>query len=84
MVGELATQAALLRTEGVEKVVAKLVIGGIDATQDALREMERGSLSVTVFQDPKARGKGAVETAVKLAKDEKVESFDPVPAGHQR
>ena len=139
MVGELATQAALLRTEGVEKVVAKhpemkivgkqtanwkrneaidlmnnwlvagteidavaanndemavgailalqqagkdpkkLVIGGIDATQDALREMERGNLSVTVFQDPKAQGKGAVETAVKLTKGEKVESFVWIP-----
>jgi inositol transport system substrate-binding protein len=139
MVGELATQAALLRTEGVEKVVAKhpemkivgkqtanwkrneaidlmnnllvagtkidavaanndemaigailalqqagkdpkkLVIGGIDATQDALREMERGNLSLTVFQDPKAQGKGAVETAVKLAKGEKVESFVWIP-----
>ena len=139
MVGELATQAALLRTEGVEKVVAKhpemkivgkqtanwkrneaidlmnnllvagtkidavaanndemaigailalqqagkdpkkLVMGGIDATQDALREMERGNLSLTVFQDPKAQGKGAVETAVKLAKGEKVESFVWIP-----
>ena len=139
MVGELATQAALLRTEGVEKVVAKhpemkivgkqtanwkrneaidlvnnwlvagteidavaanndemavgailalqqagkdpkkLVIGGIDATPDALREMERGNLSVTVFQDPKAQGKGAVETAVKLTKGEQVDSFVWIP-----
>jgi inositol transport system substrate-binding protein len=139
LVGELATQAAVLRTEGVEKVVAKhpemkivgkqpanwkrneaidlmnnllvagtkidavaanndemaigailalqqagkdpkkLVIGGIDATRDALREMERGNLAVTVFQDPKAQGRGAVETAVKLAKGEKVDSFVWIP-----
>ena len=139
LVGELATQAAVLRTEGVEKVVAKhpemkivgkqtanwkrneaidlmnnllvagtkidavaanndemaigailalqqagkdpkiLVIGGIDATQDALREMERGNLAVTVFQDPKAQGKGAVETAVKLTKGEQVDSFVWIP-----
>jgi len=139
MMGELATQAAILRTEGVEKVVAqhpemkivgkqtanwrrneaidlmnnwlvagtkidavvanndemaigailalqqagkdvkKVVIGGIDATADALAEMEKGNLDVTVFQDAKGQGKGAVETAVKLIKGEKVESFVWIP-----
>ena len=57
----------------------KLVIGGIDATQDALREMERGNLAVTVFQDPKAQGRGAGETAVKLTKGEQVDSFVWIP-----
>ena len=139
MVGELATQAAVLRTEGVEKVVAKhpemkivgkqtanfrrseaidlmnnwlvagtpidavaanndemaigailalqqsgkdpkkVVIGGIDATPDALAEMEKGNLDVTVFQDGNGQGKGAVETAVKLIKGEKVEPFVWIP-----
>ena len=41
--------------------------------------MERGNLDVTVFQDAKGQGKGAVETAVKLIKDEKVESFVWIP-----
>jgi inositol transport system substrate-binding protein len=118
MIGELATQAAVLRTEGVEKVVAqhpemkivgkqtanfrrneaidlmnnwlvagtkidavaanndemaigailalqqagkdpkKLVIGGIDATPDALAEMEKGNLAVTVFQEGTGPGEG--------------------------
>ena len=118
MIGELATQAAVLRTEGIEKVVAqhpemkivgkqtanfrrneaidlmnnwlvagtkidavaanndemaigailalqqagkdpkKLVIGGIDATPDALAEMEKGNLAVTVFQDGNGSGEG--------------------------
>jgi ABC-type sugar transport system substrate-binding protein len=139
MMGELATQAAVLRTEGVEKVVAqhpemkivgkqtanwrrneaidlmnnwlvagtkidavvanndemaigailalqqagkdvkKVVIAGIDATADALAEMEKGNLDVTVFQDAKGQGRGAVETAVKLIKGEKVESFVWIP-----
>ncbi|HXH03655.1 MAG TPA: sugar ABC transporter substrate-binding protein [Candidatus Competibacteraceae bacterium] len=139
LVGELATQAAELRTQGVEKVAAqhpdmkivakqtanwrrseaidvvnnwlvsgtkidaiaanndemaigaiialqqagkdpkKLVIGGVDATADALAEMEKGNLDVTVFQDGKGQGKGAVEAAVKLAKGEKVESFVWIP-----
>ena len=139
MVGELATQAAVLRTEGVEKVVAqhpemkivgkqtanwrrneaidlmnnwlvagteidavvanndemaigailalqqagkdpkKVVVAGIDATADALAEMEKGNLDVTVFQDAKGQGAGSVETAVKLIKGEKVESFVWIP-----
>ena len=139
MVGELATQAAVLRTEGVEKVVAqhpemkivgkqtanwrrneaidlmnnwlvagtqidavvanndemaigailalqqagkdpkKVVVAGIDATTDALAEMEKGNLAVTVFQDAKGQGAGSVETAVKLVKGEKVESFVWIP-----
>jgi inositol transport system substrate-binding protein len=139
MMGELATQAAVLRTEGVEKVVAQhpemkivgkqtanwrrneaidlmnnwlvegtkinavvanndemaigavlalqqagkdvkeVVIAGIDATADALAEMEKGNLDATVFQDAKGQGRGAVETAVKLIKGEKVESFVWIP-----
>jgi ABC-type sugar transport system substrate-binding protein len=118
MMGELATQAAVLRTEGVEKVIAQhpemkivgkqtanwrrneaidlmndwlvegtkidavvanndemaigavlalqqagkdvkeVVIAGIDATTDALAEMEKGNLEVTIFQDGKGQGRG--------------------------
>ena len=39
-----------------------MVIAGIDATADALAEMEKGNLNVTVFQDAKGQGRGAVET----------------------
>jgi ABC-type sugar transport system substrate-binding protein len=118
MMGDLATLSAILRTEGVEKVVAqhpemkivqkqtanwrrneavdlmneslvagtkidavaanndemaigaiialqqagkdpkKIVIGGVDATRDALAEMEKGNLAVTVFQDARGQGCG--------------------------
>jgi inositol transport system substrate-binding protein len=134
MMGELATQAAILRTEGAEKVFAqhpdikvvqkqtanwrrneaidlmnnwlvagtqidgvcanndemaigaiialqqagkdpkKVVIGGVDATRDALGEMEKGNLAVTVFQDAKGQGKAVVESVSKLLKKEKFES----------
>ena len=134
MMGELATQAAALRTQGVEKVVAanpdmkivqkqtanwrrneaidlmnnwlvagtkidavaanndemaigaiialqqagkdpkSIVIGGVDATADALKEMEKGNLAVTVFQDAKGQGKAVVDSAIKLKKGEKFES----------
>jgi inositol transport system substrate-binding protein len=134
MMGELATQAAILRTEGAEKVFKehpdlkvvqkqtanwrrneaidlmnnwlvagtkidavcanndemaigaiialqqagkdpkKVVVGGVDATRDALAEMEKGNLAVTVFQDAKGQGKAVVESVAKLLKKEKFES----------
>ena len=51
----------------------ELVIGGIDATPDALHEMERGTLDVTVFQDGKGQGTAVIDTALKLIKGEKLE-----------
>jgi ABC-type sugar transport system substrate-binding protein len=134
MMGELATQAAVLRTEGAEKVFAKhpdikvvqkqtanwrrseaidlmnnwltagtkidgvcanndemaigaiialqqagkdpktVVVGGVDATRDALGEMEKGNLDVTVFQDAKGQGRAVVDSVQKLLKKEKFES----------
>ena len=47
-----------------------VLVGGIDASPDALAEMDRGRLAVTVFQDARAEGKGAIDTAVKLARGE--------------
>ena len=147
MMGELATQAAALRTKGVENVVAKhpdmkivqkqtanwrrseamdlmnnwlvagtkidavaanndeMAIGAIMALQQAgkdpkkhrhrrrrrdsrcAREMEKGNLAVTVFQDAKGQGKAVVDSAIKLAKKREVRvplCLYPVPAGHPR
>ena len=56
-----------------------MCIGGIDATPDALAEMRKGNLAVTVFQDATGQGKGAVDAAVKLARGEKVETFVLIP-----
>ena len=44
-----------------------VVVGGVDATQDALAAMQAGDLDATVFQDAAGQGKGALEAAVKLA-----------------
>ncbi|WP_342235506.1 sugar ABC transporter substrate-binding protein [Inquilinus sp. OTU3971] len=139
MVGELATNAAQLRTKDVEDVVAKYpdmkivekqtanfqrneaidlmtnwltagtdftivaanndemaigailamrqagkdpkpyLIGGVDATPDALAEMEQGTLDVTVFQNARGQGRGAVEAALKLAAGEKLDSWQWIP-----
>ena len=56
-----------------------VVVGGVDATQDALAAMKAGEMDVTVFQDAAGQGKGAVDTALKLARGEAVEQKVFVP-----
>lgn len=56
-----------------------VVVGGVDATQDALVAMKAGDLAVTVFQDAAGQGAGALDAALKLAKGEKVEHKVYVP-----
>jgi inositol transport system substrate-binding protein len=57
----------------------KVVVAGVDATADALQAMESGELDVTVFQDAKAQGRGAVDAAIRLAKSEDVDQKVWVP-----
>ncbi len=56
-----------------------VIVGGVDATQEALAYMKAGDLDVTVFQNAAAQGGGAVDTAMKLAKGETVQSPVWVP-----
>jgi len=56
-----------------------VIVAGIDATQDALAAMKAGDLDVSVFQNAAGQGQGAVDTALKLAKGEQVESYVWVP-----
>ncbi|PBB84452.1 substrate-binding domain-containing protein [Mesorhizobium sp. WSM3876] len=51
-----------------------VVVGGIDATQEAMHYMQSGDLDVSVFQDAIGQGAGSVDAAIKLAKGEKVAS----------
>jgi inositol transport system substrate-binding protein len=57
----------------------KVLVGGIDATPDALAEMAKGNLAVTVFQDARGQGKGAVDTALRMIKGDNVDSIVWVP-----
>ncbi|WP_410218442.1 sugar ABC transporter substrate-binding protein [Paracoccus sp. (in: a-proteobacteria)] len=66
-----------LKTSGV--AMDDVVVGGIDATADALAAMEEGDLDVSVFQNAAGQGEGAVDTALKLARGEDVESKVYVP-----
>lgn len=56
-----------------------VIVGGVDATQDALAAMEAGDLDVTVFQNAAGQGQGAVDAALKLARGEPVETKVYVP-----
>jgi inositol transport system substrate-binding protein len=66
-----------LKAAGVD--MASVVVGGVDATQDALAAMQAGELDVTVFQNAAAQGSGSVDAAVKLAKGEAVDQKVWVP-----
>jgi ABC-type sugar transport system substrate-binding protein len=57
----------------------EMLVGGVDATQDALAAMAAGDLDVTVFQDAAGQGAGAVDTALKLARGEEVEQKVYIP-----
>jgi inositol transport system substrate-binding protein len=70
---------AIQALKAAGKDLSKIVVGGVDATQDALAAMQAGDLDVTVFQDAAGQGKGALDAALKLAKGEKVEKKVYIP-----
>ncbi|MBU4528075.1 MAG: sugar ABC transporter substrate-binding protein [Hoeflea sp.] len=66
-----------LKANGIS--MADVIVGGIDATQDALVAMQAGDLDVTVFQDAHGQGSGALDAALKLAKGEDVDQKVYIP-----
>ncbi len=60
-------------------LLGKIIVGGTDATPDALAAMDEGKLDVTVFQDAAGQGSGAIKAAVGLAKGETVETRVWIP-----
>ena len=54
-------------------------VGGIDATADALEQMRKGNLDVTVFQDAAGQGRGSIDAAVKLIKGEPIDQWVMIP-----
>jgi inositol transport system substrate-binding protein len=59
--------------------MATVIVGGVDATQDALAAIAAGDQDLTVFQDAAGQGSGAVDAAVKLAAGEAVEQKVYIP-----
>jgi len=66
-----------LKAGGVD--MTTVIVGGVDATQDALAAMQAGDLDVTVFQDAAGQGSGAVNAALALARGEAVDQKVYVP-----
>jgi inositol transport system substrate-binding protein len=66
-----------MKAAGVD--TKKAIVGGVDATQDALASMKAGDLKVTVFQDAAGQGKGAVDAALALAAGKTVEKKTYIP-----
>jgi inositol transport system substrate-binding protein len=56
-----------------------ILVGGVDATSDALAAMTAKDLAVTVFQDAKGQGGGGIDAVVKLAGGEKVDAVVDIP-----
>jgi inositol transport system substrate-binding protein len=57
----------------------KVVVAGVDATQDALTAVKAGDLDVTVFQNAPGQGRLAIDVLLKLIKGETVEKKNLVP-----
>lgn len=75
---EMAIGAIMaIRQAGVAD--GKILVGGVDATPDALAELAKGTLAVTVFQNAKGQAKGAVDAALALARGERVDHFVSIP-----
>jgi inositol transport system substrate-binding protein len=56
-----------------------VVVGGVDATSDALVAMAQGDMDVTVFQDLAGQGAGSIQTAMALANGEAVDKQVFIP-----
>jgi inositol transport system substrate-binding protein len=66
-----------MKAAGID--MADVVVGGVDATSDALAAMQAGDLDVTVFQDAAGQGGGAVRTALALVAGEDVDQKVFIP-----
>jgi inositol transport system substrate-binding protein len=59
--------------------LGNILVGGVDASPDALQEMDKGRLNVTVFQNAKGQGEGGIKAAIALAKGEAIDQITWVP-----
>jgi len=71
-------EMALGALQAIEASGKQIKVVGFDATDDAVKAVNDGKMAATVAQKPAAIGETAVQTAVKVSKGEKVESFIPV------
>lgn len=71
-------EMALGALQAIQSAKKDILVVGFDATDDAVKSVEKGELGATIAQKPEEIGKTAVEAAVTAAKGEKVKKFYPV------
>ena len=59
--------------------LGNILVGGVDASPDALQEMDKGRLNVTVFQNAKGQGEGGIKAAIALSKGETIDQITWIP-----
>lgn len=69
---------ALSAIEAAGKL-GQIIVGGVDASPDALAEMSNGRLNVTVFQNAAGQGEGGIKAAIALARGEEIEQITWIP-----
>ncbi|MEZ4870580.1 MAG: sugar ABC transporter substrate-binding protein [Caldilineaceae bacterium] len=69
---------ALAAIEAAGKL-GEILVGGVDASPDALAEMDKGRLNVTVFQNAAGQGEGGIKAAIALARGEEIEQITWIP-----
>ena len=75
---EMAVGAIMaIRQAGIP--AGTILVGGVDATPDALAELAKGTLAVTVFQNARGQAKGAVDAAAALARGDRIDRFVWIP-----
>lgn len=70
---------AIAALKAAQQWTPDFIVGGIDATPDALHSMRDGELKVTVLQNADAQGAKAVESALRLLRKQTVQRFVDVP-----
>jgi len=69
---------ALSAIEAAGKL-GQILVAGVDASPDALAEMDKGRLNMTVFQNAAGQGEGGIKAAIALAKGEKIDQITWIP-----
>jgi inositol transport system substrate-binding protein len=59
--------------------LGEILVAGVDASPDALDEMDKGRLDMTVFQNAKGQGEAGIKAAIALARGEATETLVWVP-----
>ncbi|HEY3339878.1 MAG TPA: sugar ABC transporter substrate-binding protein [Propionicimonas sp.] len=72
---------AINAIKAAKKTLGKdgILVGGVDATSDALAALKAGDLATTVFQDAKGQGGGGVDAALTLISGGTVPAYVDVP-----